>query len=92
MTGAEAQGDEPSSRTDPSSERVCKTGEGDQGCSDGATKQMASMPPMLNLNGSPGKMDMLLHFETLHSDFAALDNELGIETEATLPHKDLGYA
>ena len=69
-----------------------KQARGDQGCSDGASKQMASMPAMLNLNGSPGQMDMLLRFETLHSDFAALDNELGIETEATLPHKDLGYA
>jgi hypothetical protein len=50
------------------------------------------MPPMLNLNGIPGQMDMLLCFGTLESDFAALNNELGIETEATLPHKDLGYA
>jgi hypothetical protein len=47
---------------------------------------------MLNVNGIPGQMDMLLRFETLQSDFAALDKGLGIETEATLPHKDLEYA
>ena len=50
------------------------------------------MARMLNVNGIPGQMDMLLRFETLKSDFAALTKRLGIETEATLPHKNKGYS
>ena len=52
---------------------------------------MPSMARMLNVNGSPGQMDMLLRFETLGTDFAALTKRLGIETGATLPHRNKGY-
>ena len=54
-------------------------------------EHMPSMARMLNVNGSPGQMDMLLRFETLGTDFAALTERLGIETGATLPHKNKGY-
>jgi hypothetical protein len=46
---------------------------------------------MLNVNGIRGQMDLLLRFETLESDFAALTKRLGIETGATLPHRNKGY-
>ena len=50
------------------------------------------MARMLNVSGIPAKMDMLLHFETLKSDFEALTKRLGIEIGATLPHKNKGYS
>ena len=55
-------------------------------------EHMPSMARMLNVNGIPGQMDMLLRFETLKSDFTALTKRLGIETGATLPHKNEGYS
>jgi hypothetical protein len=58
----------------------------------GDIEHMPSMARMLNVNGIPGQMDLLLRFETLESDFAALTNRLGIETGTTLPHKNKGYS
>jgi hypothetical protein len=58
----------------------------------GDIEHMPSMARMLNVNGIPGQMDLLLRFETLEIDFAALTKRLGIETGATLPHKNKGYS
>jgi len=55
-------------------------------------EHMPSMARMLNINGIPGQMDMLLRFETLDSDFAALAKRLGIETGETLPQRNKGYS
>jgi len=49
---------------------------------------MPSMAPMLEVNGVPGQLDMLLRFETLETDFAALTARLGITSEAALPHRN----
>jgi hypothetical protein len=54
-------------------------------------EHMRSMAPMLKVNGVPGRLDMVLRFETLEADFAALTAKLGIETGATLPHRNKGY-
>src|SRR5215472_2188846 len=53
---------------------------------------MPSMAPMLEVNGVPGQLDMLLRFETLETDFAALTARLGITSEAALPHRNKGYS
>jgi hypothetical protein len=55
-------------------------------------EHMPSMARMLDVDGIPGDMDMLLRFETLQSDFTALTKTLGIETGAALPHKNKGYS
>ena len=52
---------------------------------------MPAMAPMLKVNGSLGRLNMLLRFETLATDFTALTTRLGIETAATLPHRNKGY-
>jgi Sulfotransferase family len=54
-------------------------------------KHMPSMSPMLKLNGIPARLDMLLRFETLESDFAALIKRLGIKTSGPFPHRNKGY-
>jgi len=53
-------------------------------------EHMPSMAQMLKVNGSLGRLDMLLRFETLVTDFTALTARLGIET--TLPHRNKGYS
>jgi Sulfotransferase family len=55
-------------------------------------ERMPLMASMLNMNGIPARLDMLLRFETLATDFSALTARLGIETGATLPHKNKGYS
>jgi sulfotransferase famil protein len=55
-------------------------------------EHMPSMARMVNVNGIFGQMDMLLRFETLESDFAALTKRLGIEIGTALPHKNKGYS
>jgi hypothetical protein len=55
-------------------------------------EHMPSMAQMLKVNGSLGRLDMLLRFETLATDFTALTARLGIETSATLPHRNKGYS
>lgn len=55
-------------------------------------EHMPSMAPMLKVNGIPARLDMLLHFETLEADFAALIKQLGIETSRVLPHRNKGYS
>jgi Sulfotransferase family len=57
-----------------------------------AIEHMPSMVQMLNVNGVPGKLDMLLRFESLKSDFTALARRLGIEPVPTLPYKNQGYS
>jgi Sulfotransferase family len=53
--------------------------------------RMPSMARMLSVSGIPEQMDLLLRFERLESDFAALTKRLGIETGVTFPHKNKGY-
>ena len=54
---------------------------------------MPLMAPMVEVNGVLGQLDMLLRFETLEADFAALTARLGIETgEGRLPHRNKGYS
>ena len=55
-------------------------------------EHMPSMAQMLKLNGIVGPLDMLLRFETLEADFAALTARLGVKTETTLPHRNKGYS
>jgi hypothetical protein len=55
-------------------------------------EHMPSMAPMLKVNGIPARLDMLLRFETLEADFAALIKQLGIETSRVLPHRNKGYS
>jgi Sulfotransferase family len=55
-------------------------------------EHMPSVASMLKINGIPAPLDMLLRFETLETDFAVLTARLGIETGATLPHKNKGYS
>lgn len=50
------------------------------------------MVPMLKLNGIPGRLDMVLRFESLESDFVSLTARLGIRNGVTLPHRNKGYA
>lgn len=52
---------------------------------------MPAIAQMLKVNGSLGRLDMLLRFETLATDFTALTTRLGIETRTTLPHRNKGY-
>jgi len=54
-------------------------------------EHMPSMAQMLKVNGSLGRLDMLLRFETLATDFTALTARLGIPG-ATLPHRNKGYS
>lgn len=54
-------------------------------------EHLSSMASMLRVNGIPERLDMLLRFETLETDFAALAARLGIETGAFLPHRNKGY-
>src|SRR5262249_50264993 len=53
---------------------------------------MPSMAPMIEVNGVPGQLDMVLRFETLEADFAALTTRLGIEIGTSLPHRNKGYS
>jgi hypothetical protein len=53
---------------------------------------MPSMASMLKVNGIPGRLGMLLRFETLETDFAALAVRLGIESGLNLPHRNKGYS
>ena len=50
------------------------------------------MAQMLKLNGIAGRLDMLLRFETLEADFAALTERLSIETGTALPRRNKGYS
>jgi hypothetical protein len=54
-------------------------------------EHMPAIAQMLKVNGSLGRLDMLLRFETLATDFTALTTRLGIETRTTLPHRNKGY-
>jgi Sulfotransferase family len=53
---------------------------------------MPSMASMLKVNGTPGQLGMVLRFETLETDFAALTVSLGIESGPNLPHRNKGYS
>ena len=55
-----------------------------------AIQRLPTMASNLKLNGVPGKLDMVLRFETLETDFAALVTKLGIEAGPILPHKNKG--
>jgi hypothetical protein len=55
-------------------------------------EHMPAMAQMLKVNGSLGRLDMLLRFETLTTDFTVLTARLGIETGVTLPHRNQGYS
>jgi hypothetical protein len=52
---------------------------------------MRSIAPMLKVNGTLGRLDMVLRFETLAADFAALTARLGLETATPLPQRNKGY-
>ena len=53
VIGAEGKAAKPRLRTARSAERVCKTGEGDQGCSDRAPPAASSGPQKLSGRGNP---------------------------------------
>jgi hypothetical protein len=55
-------------------------------------EHMPSMAAMLKVNEMLCPLDMVLRFETLETDFAALAATLGIETRPTLPHRNKGFS
>ena len=55
-------------------------------------QDMPCMASQLKLNGVPGQLDMILRFENLETDFAALTARLGIGTGAILPHRNKGHS